>query len=176
MSELINVYIDMDGVQTVYDKGDTVEEMMQEGYFSSRQPHIEVIDFIKLLMEDDRYTVTILSAVFTDSHSILEKAIWLENQGLSAVDKMFVPCGVPKSNYVKSEGMNILIDDFSKNLFEWENAGENFFGIKFMNEVNGENGTWRKHAGASLDYSMNAIALVNTFERIIKRWKAGKVA
>ena len=38
MSELINVYIDMDGVQTVYDKGDTVEEMMQEGYFSSRQP------------------------------------------------------------------------------------------------------------------------------------------
>lgn len=176
MSELINVYIDMDGVQTVYDKSDTVEEMMQEGYFSSRQPHKEVIDFIKSLIKDDRYTVTVLSAVFTDSHSVLEKAIWLEEQGLSSVDKMFVPCGVPKSNYVKSEEMNILIDDFSKNLFEWENAGKNFFGIKFMNEANGENGTWRKHAGASLDYSMNAIALASAFERIIKIWKTSKVA
>ena len=163
MRETINVFVDMDGVQTIYDKADSVEEMMKPGYFSSRTPHEHVIEFLKELIRNEEFSVTVLSAVFTDNHSVMEKCIWLEEQGIGSVDKMFVPCGVPKAEFIKDEDINILIDDFSKNLFEWEAAGSNFYGIKFMNEVNGENGSWKNINGPILDYRMSADELMESF-------------
>lgn len=153
---MINIYFDMDGVQTVYYKDEIVEDMMKPGYFLSRTPHYEMIDLIKLLQDDKDFHVTILSAVFTDSHSVLEKSMWLEQHGLGMTDMIFVPCGSCKSDFVKSDGLNILVDDFSKNLFDWENAGENFMGIKYMNEINGSQGNWVRHSGRVIDYEMSA--------------------
>lgn len=167
MKNVINIYVDMDGVQTVYNKDDLVEDMMQPGYFISRQAHPEVIAFLKYLCQDNRFKVTILSAVFADSHSAYEKALWLKQQGLSNVDTMFVPCGVPKSSFIANDALNILIDDFSTNLFQWEAAGSNFLGIKFLNESNGVNGTWRAHHGATLSYTMTDMELYNQLTNIL---------
>ncbi|MCR5354938.1 MAG: hypothetical protein K6E43_05075 [Lachnospiraceae bacterium] len=152
----INIYFDMDGVQTIYYKDEIVEDMMKPGYFLSRTPHFEMLDLIKLLLADDDFHVTILSAVFTDDHSAYEKAVWLDKHGLGMADVTFMPCGRCKSDYVSKDGLNILVDDFSKNLFDWENAGDNFIGVKYLNEINGTQGNWVKHSGRVIDYKMSA--------------------
>ena len=165
--KIINVYIDMDGVQTVYNKDDLVDDMKKPGYFISRQPHEQVLDFIRALDEDPRFSVTVLSAVFCDAHSVFEKATWLYTNGISDVNCMFVPCETKKCDYVDGSQMNVLIDDYSKNLIEWEAAGENFRGIKFLNEANGINGTWNARGGATLHYQMSADELYHELVRIV---------
>lgn len=150
----VNVYVDMDGVQAVYGAGDTVEKMSAVGYFRNRPVQKNVIDFIKMISADERFNVAILSAVFDDDHSKEEKKQWLIENGLGGVDAIFTPCGACKADYVKTSGLNILIDDYSKNLLEWENQGKNFLGIKFDNGINGNFGKWKEHNGLCLNYKM----------------------
>lgn len=152
----INIYVDMDGVQAVYGTNDTVEKMSEVGYFRNRPVQKNVIDFIKMLSADGRLNVAILSAVFDDNHSREEKKQWLMNNGLGGVEAIFTPCGVCKADYVKASGLNILIDDYTKNLLEWENQGENFLGIKFDNGINGNNGKWKNYGGLVLNKEMSA--------------------
>ena len=167
----INVYVDMDGVQAVYGANDSVEKMSQVGYFRNRPVQQNVIDFIKLLNKDERFKVAILSAVFDDDHSKEEKKHWLIENGLGGVDAIFTPCGVCKANYVKTSGLNILIDDYTKNLIEWENQGRGFLGIKFDNGINGKNGKWKKRGGLVLRKKMSAeemYEMIEEFSEIIK--------
>lgn len=152
----INVYVDMDGVQAVYGAGDTVEEMSAVGYFRNRPVQKNVIDFIKMIDADERFNVAILSAVFDDDHSKEEKKQWLIENGLGGVDAIFTPCGACKADYIKTSGINILIDDYSKNLLEWEKQGKNFLGIKFDNGINGNIGKWKSRRGIVLSKEMSA--------------------
>ena len=152
----VNIYVDMDGVQAVYGVNDTVEMMSKIGYFRNRPLQKNVIDFIKKLSTDRRFNVAILSAVFDDNHSKEEKKQWLIENGLGGVDAIFTPCGACKADYIKTVGLNILIDDYSKNLLEWENQGKNFLGIKFDNGINGNIGKWKSHGGLVLSREMSA--------------------
>ena len=152
----INVYVDMDGVQAIYGKDDSLDKMSEIGYFRNRPVQKNVIEFIKMMVRDNRFNVAILSAVFEDEHSAKEKKQWLAENGLGGVDAMFTPCGVCKGKYVKTEGLNILIDDYSKNLFDWEDYGKNFMGIKFYNGINGKNGKWKSHGGMVMSKELSA--------------------
>ncbi len=152
----VNVYVDMDGVQAVYGFEDSVEEMSRPGYFRNRPVHDNVIELMRKLEENPRFKVSVLSAVFEDSHSENDKKLWLEKQGLGDVSRIFVPYGENKADYVSHDGKNILIDDFSKNLFEWEQNGENFIGVKFLNEGNGTKGSWFRRGGYSLNMNMSS--------------------
>lgn len=163
----VNVYVDMDGVQAVYGVGDTVEEMSAVGYFRNRPVQKNVIDFIKMIDADERFNVAILSAVFDDDHSKEEKKQWLIENGLGGVDAIFTPCGACKADYIKTSGLNILIDDYSKNLLEWENQGKNFLGIKFDNGINGNVGKWKSRRGLWLNYKMSADELFEMIYWII---------
>lgn len=151
----INIYVDMDGVQAVYGDGDTVEKMSEVGYFRNRPVQKNVIDFIKKISADERFYVAILSAVFDDDHSKEEKKQWLIENGLGGVDTIFTPCGACKADYIKTVGLNILIDDYSKNLLEWENQGKGFMGIKFDNGINGNIGKWKRRRGIVLNKEMS---------------------
>lgn len=168
----VNIYVDMDGVQAVYGVNDTVEMMSKIGYFRNRPVQKNVIDFIKMLSADGRFNVVILSAVFNDDHSKKEKKQWLIENGLGEVEAIFTPCGSCKADYVTTSGLNILIDDYSKNLFEWENHGKNFLGIKFDNGINGKNGKWKKHGGICLSYKMNVKELYDVLSWIIMKFVA----
>lgn len=152
----INIYVDMDGVQAVYGVGDSVEKMSEVGYFRNRPAQENVIEFIKKISADERFNVAILSAVFDDDHSKEEKKQWLIENGLGGVDVIFTPCGACKADYVETSGLNILIDDYSKNLIEWENQGKNFRGIKFDNGINGNTGKWKSRKGIVLKKEMSA--------------------
>ena len=152
---MVNVYVDMDGVQAIYGAGDTVEKMSEVGYFRNRPVQENVVDFIKLLSADKCFNVSILSAVFDDNHSGKEKMLWLKENGLEKINVIFTPCGSCKGEYVNSEGLNILIDDYTKNLFEWEKQGKNYLGIKFDNGINGRIGNWKRHGGIVINKDMS---------------------
>ena len=48
---------------------------------------------------------------------------------------------VKENNIVNQEDVNILIDDYSKNILEWE-RNRNFIGIKMINNINDTNKKW----------------------------------
>lgn len=127
----------------LYGEENSVEKMSPIGYFRNRPVQENVIDFIKLMEADRRFNIEILSAVFDDEHSAIEKKRWLVDNGLGEVDTLFTPCGARKRDYVETEGLNILIDDYTNNLLDWEEKGNNYLGIKFDNGINGRVGKWK---------------------------------
>lgn len=153
-NDQINIYIDMDGVQAVYGFGDSLEEMAAPGYFRERPAQQNMVETVQRLQDDDRYHVVVLSSVFSDRHSAKDKTEWLKAQGLGEVETCFVPCGMRKGDFVEKDGVNILVDDFSRNLFEWESMGRNFHGIKFLNEKNGSRGSWFNAGGFTVNFHM----------------------
>ena len=163
--EKINIYIDMDGVQAVYGKGDSVEEMGKPGYFRNRPVQNNVIELMQALNIDEHINLIILSSVFADDHSVEDKLMWLVEQDLMDVRVCFVPEGERKSDYAIQGGLNILIDDFSKNLFDWESKGVGFVGIKFLNGINGTKGTWARRRGLTLDSNLPAEEL---YDRLVE--------
>ena len=60
------------------------------------------------------------------------------------MDYIFVPYGRNKKEFVTKEigGSAFLVDDFTKNLKEFEDGEDGFYGIKFLNGINGKKGTW----------------------------------
>ena len=152
----INIYVDMDGVIAEYGFGDSVEEMAAPGYFAGRPVCANAVEAVRMLDRDPRFNVFILSAVFADDHSIEEKSGWLRENGLGSVVSCFVPYGEKKGDYVEKSGINILVDDFSKNLFDWESMGPDFYGIKFTNAGNGCKGSWMERGGFTVSHRMTA--------------------
>ena len=123
----------MDGVLAIWEDVPE-EESHNMGFFSSRKPEATAVNFVKRLV-DAGEDISILSAVYEDDHSAIDKTDWLYAQGLGNVNKIFVPYGKDKHDYIDSrECLPVLIDDFSKNLIAWENEG--FLAIKFFNGIN----------------------------------------
>lgn len=137
------LYVDMDGTLAVWDKDASIEEVAKVGYFLHR-PEIEnVVVAIRIIaMARPDIHMCVLSSVFKDEHSIREKVAWLHEKlpEISRERMVFVPYGEVKSNYVKAKG-TFLLDDFSKNLHEWDGIG-----IKIYNGINGTKGTWHGYS------------------------------
>lgn len=169
MMKKINLYVDMDGVQARYGFGDSVQTMERPGYFRSRACYENMMQALKMLLSDNRFSVTVLSAVFPEAHNISEKTAWLLDNGMGAAKRLFVPCGSKKGEFAEKNAVNILIDDYSANLFSWQQMGHGFHAIKFLNEKNGSNGTWKKAGGYAVSYQMSAVEL---YEKITAFAKA----
>lgn len=143
------LYVDMDGTLTEW-KNASIEEVTSPGWFRQASPADSVVSAIRrLISADNDVEVFILSAVFSDDHSIQEKTEWL-SFFLPEIDEqhiLFVPYGEKKTDYVQEKN-TFLLDDFSKNLYEWNGTG-----IKVYNGVNGTKGTWH---GYSVHSSMSS--------------------
>lgn len=143
------VYVDMDGTLAEW-RTDlrSEEELFEKGYFLNLRDNPGIVEAVKGLLENRNCEVYILSHYLEESlYAKAEKEEWLRRYlpELGNENIVFVPYGREKALYAGSEGAltkdDILLDDYSKNLFEWENAGGR--GIKFMNGVNGTKGTWK---------------------------------
>ena len=62
--------------------------------------------------------------------------------GIPEDHRIFVPHLADKSDYVPGgiQPTDVLLDDYTVNLREWESSGG--IAVKFMNGVNGKNGSW----------------------------------
>jgi 5'(3')-deoxyribonucleotidase len=139
----IEIFVDMDGVLVPFDTTKSIEEVAKPGY-SLGLPKME--NMCKALKELSKYyNVRILSSVLHDT-AIRDKREWLRNNFNEdfAFDALFVPYGTSKNDIIKKisdKSRMFLIDDFSKNLHEWEGVG-----IKVYNGINGSNGSWKGYS------------------------------
>lgn len=143
------LYVDLDGTAAEFKQVDTLETLYEKGYFLNLKPNMNVINAVKIIAtthpEIEIYT---LSAVLSDSQYALdEKNAWLDTY-LPEIDqkhRLFPSCGENKMNYVfekigEVSARDCLLDDYTKNLLEWEPPGK---GVKALNGINHTRGTWQ---------------------------------
>lgn len=136
------LYVDMDGTLAQFQKK-PLEEITSKGYFRDLPVMVNVVKALRTMMkENDDVIIMILTSVFNDNHSISDKKCWLHEviPEITEEQMIFVPYGERKSDYVDQKD-SFLLDDFSKNLHEWEGIG-----IKVYNGINGNNGTWHGYS------------------------------
>ena len=156
------VYVDYDGVIAYFLKDKSLEEVAQKGY-TLTVPLVESFCFaLRELMEDHelnkQYKFKVLSAVLNDYAKEDKKYMLSSKFGKTfAENAEFVTYGQSKAPF--AEGGNVLLDDFSKNLHEWESMGG--IGIKVYNGINGNNGSWR-------GYSVHSTAKNNVIYHTLK--------
>lgn len=136
------LYVDMDGTIAVWGNS-AWEEVCSKGYFLHRPPMMNVIQAIKeVVRSHPNVEVFILSAALQNDYAVPEKNAWLDKY-LPEIDKdhrVFSVYGEDKGKYINQKG-DILLDDYSKNLVEWEAKGGK--GIKILNGVNWSKKSWK---------------------------------
>lgn len=160
----VNIFVDMDGVLAKYNKN-TYKYMYDKGFFLNRPIQKVMIDSIKLISEQ-YHNVYILSSIIDSQHCKLEKNLWLNKHlpEISNDKRLYVPYDMTKSEFVKnkvdlSNSINVLIDDFTKNLNEW--TVPNAIPIKVLNGINNTKGSWLTNKG-------NYVSLENSTEEIVQ--------
>lgn len=165
----MRLFIDMDGVVAKWGTITSQNDLYSEGYFLNCIPEDTLIEEIKLLIKSGIKVYP--TTHFLDSkYAYNEKRMWLKKH-ISAIPEsnyILVPYGRDKaefinrlSNFEKINSNDILLDDHSPNLFSWERAGGT--GIKFMNGINGNNGTWKgRKIGKSCDFPNSLSFHINT--------------
>lgn len=138
----------MDGTLNVFRSIQDMDELYEEGFFSRAVPHMEVVEEVKRVI--GKMDVYILSACPVGSQfAKAEKDWWLDTY-LPEVEKskrLYLDVGKNKAKEVErifGERLrkdDVLLDDYSVNLHEWQEAGGT--GVKLMNGINGNKGTWK---------------------------------
>lgn len=163
----MKIYIDMDGVLAKWNTKASVEDTFEKGYFLKCVPDtkmIELTEYISMFWD-----VSILSHAYENGYAEAEKMEWLDAYGLDEerISRIFVPYGIPKAEFLHlsdNRDTLFLIDDFSKNLINWESY-PNCYGIKYYNGINGTHGTWN---GESLSCTDDLKQLMWDITQMIK--------
>ncbi len=161
------LFVDMDGTLAVFKHVDTLEKLYEPGYFKDLEPNINVVNAVKeILAHKPDIDVYILSSVLSDSnYALKEKREWLEKYlpEIPIGKCIFPPCGQDKTNFVPGglKETDYLLDDYSKNLNSWEPPAR---GIKLMNGINGNHGTW---TGSCIDYQDDGRQLADEVAKIV---------
>ena len=138
LQERVKIYIDMDGtIARFHDENLYLERMFEKGFFRDLKPFENAVSAIKELVKDNTSEIFILSAT-VNSCSLEEKQEWLDRY-LPEIDKehrIFTSLNVPKSEAIghRLTDKDILIDDYNKNLLEWQKAGGT--SVKAKNNIN----------------------------------------
>lgn len=163
------LFVDMDGTLAEFKTVDTLETLYEKNYFINLKPNENVLGAIKQLIADNDFDVYILSAYLTDSrYALEEKNAWLDKYlpELPQEKRLFVPCGTDKS--VAVPGLirpdDYLLDDYTKNLSEWEPPAR---GIKLINGINHTNGTWQ---GDKIQFTHAPEELSSMISDVMKGW------
>lgn len=163
------LFVDMDGTLAEFKTVDTLETLYEKDYFINLKPNENVLGAIKQLIADNDFDVYILSAYLTDSrYALEEKNAWLDKYlpELPQEKRLFVPCGTDKS--VAVPGLirpdDYLLDDYTKNLSEWEPPARV---IKLINGINHTNGTWQ---GDKIQFTHAPEELSSMISDVMKGW------
>lgn len=160
------LFIDMDGTLAVFRPVDTLEILYEKNYFLDLEPHINVVEAIKDIINKDVVEIFILSSVLSDSKFALkEKNEWLDEY-LPKIDKdhrIFPPCGADKKDYIPDgiKSNDFLLDDYTYNLTLWSPPAK---GIKLLNGINDTRGTWQD---SKLSYSKTSSELADDILSIV---------
>lgn len=162
----MKLMIDMDGTLAEWKPGSSPEELLEPGYFLNLRPLSSVLAVRMLAGMADIY---ILSAVIPHSrHAKAEKRAWLREHLPEIPDDhvLFSVDGMSKREFAEEHfgrvtRYDILLDDYSKNLDDWSQAGTP---VKFLNGINGSRGRKYRHVvsdGPTVWHSMQIALYLN---------------
>ena len=151
----MTIYIDMDGVLAKWNSSASIEDTHKRGYFAEREPETKLVSLVNKLRTLGKH-VCVLSAVYQNGYAAKEKSDWLDKVFDKALDRIFVPYGHNKSDYIASNNDSVLIDDYSENLRQWEQSGS--VAVKLYNGINGTKGTWK---GRSINLDMTVQEMID---------------
>jgi hypothetical protein len=185
------LYVDMDGVLCVFKMVNRLEMLLEEGYFRNLIPQEAVIDAVKQLIKDysDEVDVFVLTSYLSDSsYAVKEKMEWLDEYlpEINDAHRLFVSCDDSKNDVLKWKnfdrrsqefeylydarqiispldlgGNDFLLDDYTKNLIDWDPPGR---GIKLLNGINHTFGTWK---GSSTYKNRQADDIANDIKKVL---------
>ena len=173
------LYVDIDGTLARFHDADKmfIEMMWTPGFYRELRPFENLVEAVKLFMErNPDVEIYVLSAVLETDPPFIEgeKNEWLDAflPEINRDHRIFTRAGDDKSQYLQMEGREcFLLDDYNKNLYEFEAAGG--VGIKFHNDVNhrglGEYGGSKGNlwGGAIVHYYNNAETMFIDLEDIV---------
>lgn len=146
------IFVDMDGtVANFYEKEDCLERMYEEGFFYNLQPMMLVQDLNDKVKngEINPENLYILSACINTPYCMREKRDWVYKHlpFIPSRNIILIRVGENKASMVEFfldtelTKEDTLIDDYTKNLEEWEFAGGH--GIKALNGINHITKKWK---------------------------------
>ena len=135
------IFVDMDGtLARFHDENKYLERMWEEGFFEQLKPFENAVDTVKMLAQDPSVEVFILSAAIEGEppYCVAQKHAWLDRY-LPEIDqqhRIFTAVGENKAELIPQgiRKTDVLIDDYNKNLDEWQHYGGH--SIKFVNNIN----------------------------------------
>lgn len=124
-----SIYYDMDNTIALFSKKgqdkEALKNMMNEGYFKNLPVMDGAIETLQTLQQQG-YQVFILSACVDSKYCESEKNLFLDKY-FPFIDKehrIFTKIGENKVSKIKTDiCKSLLVDDYSKNLQDWANAG-----------------------------------------------------
>lgn len=152
MKKTINLFVDMDGtVAKFYYKKNCLEKMYEQGYFANLPFYAMAKHINDFANKDTCVNVYILSACVNSPYCEQEKTEWLLKNMPNINPKNFIFTKVGESKAQKialsvdniENYINILLDDYTKNLEDWCCKSNNMVGIKFLNGINDTTKSWQ---------------------------------
>ena len=158
------LFLDMDGcLARFYEEKNYLDRMCKKGFFKNLKPYSEMLEALEIYSYySPDVELYILSACPDSEFAKEEKNEWLA-ENFPVKNRIFMRAGENKASFVPDISRDdYLLDDHTKNLFEWEAAGGT--GIKVKNEVNCKNGTWK---GAVINGLETSEEILEKLEEII---------
>jgi 5'(3')-deoxyribonucleotidase len=183
----VNLFVDMDGTLVHFRQngekyvdinGDTryfhLDDIYEPGYYHPNclPPEINVLRAVQSLTNGiSPYTVYVLSAVEPRSASAyIDKNLWLDQYlpEVKAEHRIFMPCGAKKADYINLANgeLNVLLDDYTRNLQEWTTGKVNNIGIKILNGINDTHKSWQ---GDRVPGNVDSLTLAKMLVHIANR-------
>ena len=167
------LFVDLDGTLAHWLPATTPEELITPGYFRNLPAYTNMIDNVNYLVDAGFEVYTLSAWMPTLGDPVQEKNDWL-TEHLPIVrqnHRLFCPCDKSKCQlarqYVPTDKIPVLIDDYSKNLHQWvEDGQERGIGIKVLNGLNGTKGSWK---GYTISIDCKPEELVKVLERCANR-------
>lgn len=156
------VFIDMDGtLARFHAENNYLERMYEPSFFSELAPYENAVEAAAKLAVGGEAEVYVISSViegYPPGDCAEQKHAWLDEH-LPMIDRahrIFPPMGANKTEYVP-EGVradDVLVDDYNKNLEEWQSAGGT--SVKFVNDINDRGLVGKRWEGERVYYSASA--------------------
>ena len=139
------IFVDMDGTLAEWIENESTDVLYEKGYYENLKPNEFLLQTVKELINKGE-DIYILSSFLNDSkYALEEKKNWLDRYlpELPENKRLFVKYGENKASIIPDGVSNFdyLIDDYTKNLFDWKDAGG--IAIKFLNGINNKSKQWQ---------------------------------
>lgn len=144
------LFVDMDGTLAEWNTGASMADLRRNGYYASLQPNYNLIRALYVIR--NFVELHILSAYLTDvPYPYQDKQAWLSRYMPFIPDSHIhmVPYGTCKASLPILRNHDVLLDDYTVNLIEWNSYrkdGRNLGlqGLKALNGINGQPDRWTR--------------------------------